>query len=214
MPAFRAGWFKFFAPGPRRGISGGTVALTTPDTGTDGTGMTATLIDDFLPEWDFHEVHRITIDAPHDVVMRAAMEVTWSEVPLAELLMKFTRNDMTTYRKILGDIEQRLGQDEHEILFGGIGSPKGAPELGEPRGEAFRAFAEPGCRKTVMNIRYAGGVLSTETRIKATDRVTRNQFCVYWTIIRFASGFIRRAVLAAIRRRVRRELRNQSRSEG
>jgi len=176
--------------------------------------MTATLIDEFLPEWDFHEVHRITIGAPHDVVMRAAMEVTWSDVPLAELLMKLTRNDMTTYRRILGDIKQLLGKDEREIVFGGIGSPEGTPELGEPGSAAFRAFDEPGCRKTVMNVRYAGGVLSTETRVKATDEKTRHDFRVYWLFIRYGSGFIRRAVLSAIRRRVRRDLRNHTRSEG
>jgi hypothetical protein len=167
--------------------------------------MTATLIDEFLPQWDFHEVHRITIDAPRDVVMRAAMEVTWSEVPLAELLMKLTKNDMTTYKKILGDIKQRLGHNEDEILFGGIGSARGTPDLGEPDSQVFRNFTEPGCRKTVMNIRYADGVLSTETRIKATDRATRNDFRIYWLFIRFGSGFIRGAVLSAIRRRVRRE---------
>ncbi|OLF09202.1 hypothetical protein BLA60_21280 [Actinophytocola xinjiangensis] len=171
-------------------------------------------MDEFLPKWDFNEVHRITIGAPREAVMRAAMEVTWSDVPLAQLLMKLTRNDMTTYRRILGDIKQLLGKDEQEIVFGGIGSPNGTPELDPPGSASFRAFAEPGCRKTVMNVRYEGGVLSTETRVKATDEKTRRDFRVYWLFIRYGSGFIRRAVLSAIRRRVRRDLRNHTRSEG
>jgi hypothetical protein len=166
--------------------------------------MTA-LIDELLPEWHFHEVHRVRIGAPRAVVMRAAMELTWDEVPAARLLMHLTRNDMTTYRRVLGDIANRLAESEREVVFGGVGSPSGPPELAEPVAESFRAFAEPGHRKTVMNISYTGGVLSTETRVLATDPATRRTFRLYWIVIRLGSGFIRRAVLSAVRRRVRRE---------
>jgi hypothetical protein len=173
------------------------------------------LIDELLPKWHFREVHRVFLRAPRDVVMRSAMEVTWSEIPFAELLMKLTRNDMTTYRKIIGDIsdDRRLAANDNEVVFGGVGGASGPPELADPRAESFRAFDEPGYKKIVLNIKYADGVLSTETRILTTDPDTKRQFFVYWVIIRLGSGFIRNSVLFAIRRRVRREMRKETRSE-
>src|SRR5215468_3023933 len=47
----------------------------------------------------------------------------------------------------------------------------------------------------------AGTVLSTETRILATDPGTRRSFAAYWFLIRPSSSAIRREVLAVVARR-------------
>ena len=47
----------------------------------------------------------------------------------------------------------------------------------------------------------AGTVLSTETRVVATDPRTRRAFGAYWFIIRGSSSTIRREVLRVIARR-------------
>ncbi len=68
----------------------------------------------------------------------------------------------------------------------------------------LRAFAEPGWVKVgydlVLRADGAGTLLSTETRVEATDARTRVLFGVYWTLIRLGSGLIRRDMLRAVAR--------------
>jgi hypothetical protein len=47
----------------------------------------------------------------------------------------------------------------------------------------------------------SGTVLSTETRVLATDPRTRRAFAAYWFVIRTSSGAIRREVLRVVARR-------------
>jgi hypothetical protein len=69
----------------------------------------------------------------------------------------------------------------------------------------LRAFAEPGWVKVgydlVLRADGAGTLLTTETRVEATDARTRVLFGVYWTLIRLGSGLIRRDMLRAVARR-------------
>ena len=44
--------------------------------------------DDAMPRWDRRERHGIPCDAPPAVVMRAAEEVTWREVPVFRSVMR------------------------------------------------------------------------------------------------------------------------------
>lgn len=68
----------------------------------------------------------------------------------------------------------------------------------------LRAFAGPGWVKVgydfVLRADGAGTLLSTETRVEATDTRTRVLFGVYWTLIRLGSGLIRRDMLRAVAR--------------
>jgi hypothetical protein len=70
---------------------------------------------------------------------------------------------------------------------------------------ALRAWTDPGWIKVGMEFRLestpAGTLLSTETRILATDPRTRRVFAAYWFIIRSSSGAIRREVLREVARR-------------
>ena len=47
----------------------------------------------------------------------------------------------------------------------------------------------------------AGTVLSTETRVVATDPRTRRAFAAYWFVIRGSSSMIRREVLRVVAHR-------------
>lgn len=47
----------------------------------------------------------------------------------------------------------------------------------------------------------AGTLLSTETRVLATDPKTRRTFAAYWFVIRLDSSAIRREVLKVVARR-------------
>ena len=70
---------------------------------------------------------------------------------------------------------------------------------------ALRAWSQPGWIKAGMEFRLepvsAGTLLSTETRVVATDPKTRRAFAAYWFVIRPGSSAIRREVLKVVARR-------------
>ena len=72
--------------------------------------------------------------------------------------------------------------------------------------EAFRDLEAPGYAKASMNfaVRALGdgtSLLTTETRVAATDDATRHRFAAYWRLIYPGSALIRVNWLAAIARR-------------
>jgi hypothetical protein len=97
-----------------------------------------------------------------------------------------------------------LDRTGDEIVVGGIG-PFGegkAPLSEDLTGERFRDFAESGYIKTAFNLRYADGVLTTETRVCPLGKAASRRFRLYWMLIRPFSGLTRRVWLRAARRRV------------
>jgi hypothetical protein len=73
----------------------------------------------------------------------------------------------------------------------------------------FAALREPGYARAVFNMHAepapsGGTLLTTETRIQATDDEARRSFRRYWRVIYPGSAAIRRAWLRAIRRRAER----------
>ena len=69
---------------------------------------------------------------------------------------------------------------------------------------ALRAWSDPGWIKVAMEFRLeptpAGTLLSTETRILATDPRSRRSFAAYWFLIRASGAAIRREVLRVVAR--------------
>jgi hypothetical protein len=104
----------------------------------------------------------------------------------------------------LPDRERGTG-GEGEIVVGTVViAPPGVRRPSAPR--QFTDIHEPGYAKAVMNFRIdraglAMCVVTTETRVYATDPRTRRKFGIYWWTIRAGSGLIRRMWLRAIRRR-------------
>ncbi|MFD5071670.1 hypothetical protein ACFWNC_27660 [Streptomyces sp. NPDC058369] len=166
----------------------------------------ATLLDRHMPQWHSRERHWVAVSAPREEVLRAAREMTWREAPVARFFLAFTRNKLRADGKVLDDFamggDTVLELSDEELLYGGIGSQAGPVRPDRPMHEVFRDYAEPGCTKVAFNMHYAAGVLTTETRIYATDERTRRNFGRYWFLIRIPSGMIRIALLSAIKRRV------------
>ena len=167
-----------------------------------------------LPRWDRRERHRVPCDAPVTAVMGAAEEVTWREVPIFRGLMSMMpwwsprfSADEPVLDMFTGAGFEILARAEDELLVGGIerfSRSRPIARLSSPSIAAFRDFDEPCCIKIGFNFSYAGRVLATETRARATDSRTRRLFCLYWLVIRGGSGLIRHVWLRAIRRRARR----------
>ena len=166
-----------------------------------------------LPRWDRRERHRISCDAPSAAVMRAAEEVMCREAPMFYGLMAimslghppFSADEPVPAPVNMHKFEV-LARTEEEILVGGTGrfsQSRPVIRLRRPDLAAFRDFEEPGCIKIGANFRRAHGMLTTETRVRATDAQSRRLFGLYWLFIRGGSGLIRHVWLRAIVRRAR-----------
>lgn len=180
-------------------------------------------LDEFAPAYQFNEVHRIRVPAPRDRIYRSLKEVTAGEITLFRALTWIRRFGRAGPESILNaprhepllEVATRTGflllsdQPERELVVGTVLiCPGGAKRPATP--EQFKALVAPGVAKAVMNFRIedAGAgccLLSTETRVHATDRSARRRFARYWTLIRPGSGFIRRMWLRAIKRRAARQ---------
>lgn len=68
--------------------------------------------------------------------------------------------------------------------------------------QAFAGFDEPGWCRVAMNFRLepipSGARVVTQTRVTATDPLTRLTFAGYWAAIRLGSGLIRQDILRAL----------------
>ncbi|MGC5015459.1 hypothetical protein ACLQ2R_32265 [Streptosporangium sp. DT93] len=182
-----------------------------------------TTLDEALPRWHRREVHRLPVDLPAPTLMRAATEVTWADVPLFRAVMIGAGLGRTPFPAdapvldlFLGNGFTLLHRGEDELLVGGIERiSRGQPVVPLAPGttpDAFRAFDAPGHLKLAFDFRCAGGVLSTETRVYATDHRSRRLFGAYWLVIRAGSGLIRRVWLRGIRRRAARDAGSVSRA--
>ena len=179
------------------------------------------MLDDFLPGYDVNEVHSTRVAAAPETVMAAALEVTPREVPLLVALMAvrsaptlFTGRRPSIHGSILDGFRRGgfvvLATTPEELVVGAVGRvwrPSGGVRAIEPG--AYRDFREPGWAKAAFSFRVepAQGrrtLLTTETRVQATDDRARRAFKRYWLLIRPGSGAIRLAWLRAIRRRAER----------
>lgn len=162
---------------------------------------TASLLDRITPQWHFREIHRIVVDADAPLAVAAAAAVSWPELAL---LPPGNRTILQTMTGGRGGFAMLDGSDE-EIVIGAItkmGFGANAELPADGIGDFVREFNQPGYLKLTFNFRYAGGELTTQTRVQATSARARRLFRIYWTIIRLPSGLTRRRWLHAARRRI------------
>jgi hypothetical protein len=88
--------------------------------------------------------------------------------------------------------------------------PPGWRPAGRPTPAAYQALSAPDFAKALIDFRVDDGarygaqdacVVTTETRVFATDAATRRRFAVYWRVIYPGSALIRVMWLRAIRLR-------------
>lgn len=187
------------------------------------------LLDEFLPTYEFNEVHAVTVHAPPDRVYAAIHEMRAGELsPLVNLMLSLRGLPA----RLLGKSEPRLADEkpflqqlfdsdfiplgetpDREVVFGMIGqfwklTGGDSPPIGSP--DQYLAFDDPRYAKVATNLLISpdamSGVvrLSTETRIHVVDPQTRRKFGFYWRLISFGSGFIRVLWLKAVKRRAER----------
>lgn len=221
---FSRGWH-----GPLTGIlAGGTLfaAGWLWPAGSFTTQSPATRLDAFLPAYNFHERHEITIQAPTERVRQALNQVSFADIGAMRTLDAIRAIGMGHLQaarqasgaapavpmvEIIGNPRSGffpLDDTPREFVFGMAGQPWNNVSVNLKVAE-FRNWAAPDSVKAVASflIEDAGNGRSrmiTETRIAASDESSRRKMARYWALIYPGSGMIRRSLLNAIRERAER----------
>jgi hypothetical protein len=152
-------------------------------------------LDEFMPEYEFVEHHRVRVAAPAEQIDRAVRGLTLADVPVARALMRLRGMRQRADRPILDEMAAAAPILEDVPGEGIVLAPSGQfwrLRGGDDGGPA--AYA-------VIDFRARDGVLTTETRVHVEDAAARRSFRRYWRVIRPFSGLIRIVILRAAKRR-------------
>jgi hypothetical protein len=181
-------------------------------------------LDRFFPAYQFHEFHSIRIAAPQERVYGAVKEVSADEIFLFRTLVWMRRLGRPGPENILNPAPGRpllevasktsflplADEPNREILLGTlVAVPQGWRPSGKPMTEGYRnllnsqpaGFAFAGINFRLQDCGTNCTILTTETRVFATDPAARRRFARYWRLIYPGSAFIRRMWLKAIAHR-------------
>lgn len=182
-------------------------------------GTACTELDRFLPAYQFSEFHSIRVNAPKERVYEAIKQVRAGEIFLFRTLTWMRRFGRPGPESILNapdsmpilEVATRttfltLAEKPGEELL--VGTVVLRPQGAQPpqTAEQFRQITQPGFALAAMNFRLEDGganatLVSTETRVYATDDDARRRFARYWRTIYPGSAFIRRMWLRAVKKR-------------
>ncbi len=180
-----------------------------------------TRLDEFVPVCQFHEFHSIRVKASRERVFKSIREVRADEIFLFRTLTWIRRFGRPGPESILNAPENMpllevatktsflllAEEPDREIVLGTlVAAPPGWRPKEKPTPAAFRAFDEPGFALAATNFRLEDSgpgqtIVTTETRVYATDASTRRKFAAYWRVIYPGSALIRVTWLRAIRHR-------------
>ncbi len=183
----------------------------------------ATRLDAFVPTWQFGEFHELRVNAPPARVYAAIQAVRADDITLFRTLTSIRRLGRPAPESILAPSQRpiievatttgflRLADEPpRELLLGivivvdPVERAMKADALRRP--ETFTPPHLSGLCLVGMNFLIrpdgtGGSVLSTETRVFATDAAAHRAFATYWRTIYPGSAIIRRMWLRAIRQR-------------
>ncbi len=210
-------------------VAGGvflTLGMSRSDAGSEP-GATRMLLDDYMPEYDVHEIHAIRVHASPQRIYGAIQAVTIADLGIANglvvlrslpaLLSGKAPPSRVTSRPLF-----RLGpnsgffllaeEPSREMVIGFIGKfwkPTGAEWYRCSGPDEFLSFEHPDYAKAAWNLHIDAKAqgwcrLSTETRVLGTDPQAKRKFQAYWSVVYPGSAYIRRVLLKAIKRRAER----------
>lgn len=179
-----------------------------------------TVLDDIMPEYQFSERHSERIHAKPEQVMQAIRQSTFRDMKSLMTLLKIrgavsrSREDTGVFlrwqdKPILDSFTASgylSGGSEHEIVACGGANLRAGGPLRVRTLKEYADYREQGGVKMAFdfNVEDAGGGWSTvtaETRVVATDDLTRRGMGRYWRLILPGSGLLRRQWLDGIKRR-------------
>ena len=166
------------------------------------------LIDKYLPRWDVSEYHQISIDLPPQQAYQAvkALDLGRSRLIRVLLTLRGLPHEDPMTLETLRSIGFVVLEDDPptEIVLGLVGRfwrMRGG--IRKSAADDFVSFADPGFVKAAWNFRVQrvanGSIVSTETRVMATDDASRRSFRRYWFFIGPFSALVRREALRLIK---------------
>ena len=183
-----------------------------------GTGS-AVLLDRYLPEFSFREVHSVRVFASPDAVIQAA-SLYQPETDIFFRSMIGLREAPTRFLRIFGikrgpllppfgmqNFTQLQRIEGTQVVYGLVGrfwrTDYGLVDIADAA--AFKAFNNPGTAKLILSfaahhVNSHETELVTETRVFCPDRACLLRFAPYWYLIRPVSGLIRKRILNSIKR--------------
>jgi len=191
------------------------------------------LLDDYMPHYQFNEVHSLRVHAPIERVYRAFQELTAGELsPLVGVMLalrdlparissqgKQGIQETPSATPFLAQMQENgflilAEKPPEEIVFGLIGQfwkLDGGAEVKLTHPEEFTRFNKPDFAKTAANFLLVqesdGSVrVSTETRVETPTPEVHRKFGLYWRVIALGSGLIRVLWLQAVKRRAEKGL--------
>jgi hypothetical protein len=180
-----------------------------------------TQLDQFVPVYQFSEFHSKRVAAPREQVYRVLKSVTADDILFFRTLTSIRRLGRAAPESILNppahepllDLATRTSfillseEPNREIVLGSlVAVPAGWRPSGEKTPERFQALLrQPGFAVAAMNFRMeddgpGATLVTTETRVYATDAATRRRFAGYWRVIYPGSSLIRTMWLRAVAR--------------
>lgn len=176
------------------------------------------LIDKYLPDYGFNEVHGCDVNASPDAVLLAAIAYRPETDAFFRSMIGLRELPMRAIARLRGresSVTQPFGLHEftlleHEpgraLVYGLIGqfwkADFGLFQI--ENAEAYLAFGTPGVAKLALTFTVSeqGGKtrLVTETRVFCPDRASHLRFLPYWYLIRPVSGLIRNRILRSIKK--------------
>ena len=184
------------------------------------------LMDEFVPDYDFHERHQIFVPAPAEAVRRAADAWQTDASFLWRWLMRLRglgSPNGTLRESAAANGFLCLADTDEEVVYGQAGRfwslNERAAMLSPRTVEEFRTLSDPRYAIAAMNIKIepqgSGGTrLYTETRVRCLGASSRRWFRLYWSLIRPFSGLLRHAMLRGIRAEALRKAKNAPAESG
>ena len=176
-------------------------------------------MEDWLPSWQFDEVHHIRSRASAGALLDAAAAYNPADDRLIQsaLALREAPGRLASALGLGGALGQRprfgladftpLGRQGDEALAFGLAGRFWEPGYGlQPLADpaAFLAPAPPDSARLLLGflaLPLAGQTrLTTLTRVFCNSESARRRLAIYWAVIRPVSGLIRRRILADVRR--------------
>ncbi len=189
-----------------------------------------TLLDAVMPEYQFGERHSARVHARPEQVMQAVRQSTFGDMRSLPTLLRIRAAAFRIHDTGYSLLDKRvvdafsesgyaLGGGEREIVMCGGANLRAKRPLEVHTLQECAAFQEQGAVKMAFdfNVKDAGGgwsTISTETRVLATDDLTRRGMGRYWRLIVPGSGLLRRQWLDGIKQRAESAGSQESSSKG
>jgi hypothetical protein len=176
-------------------------------------------LDDVIPGPHYRLCHSRVVDAPPGVVWDELHRVTMSALPVGWVLeavrlfparLVGRKHERLAARSFLdvSPVPVLFSERPHVVISAGLSQAwrlLGGSTPPQLDATALRAWSRPGWIKVGLEFRFqsmpVGTLLSTETRVLATDERTRRAFAAYWFFIRAGSSAIRRELLRTVAHR-------------